>query len=71
MYLLFCFVWTLFPRMYPVTTEILNFPGPITIVILLLALLDCFAAGKRRFDVPKPPYTIEIQERDNVKNASD
>lgn len=48
-FLIYCLIWTPFPTMYPVTAENMNYAGPITIAVILVALADWFNTGKTRF----------------------
>jgi hypothetical protein len=51
-YIVFIIIWTPFPPVRPVTKDTMNYAGPITIGVILIALLDWFTSGKRRFTVP-------------------
>lgn len=62
-FLTYCLIWTPFPTMYPVTAENMNYAGPITIAVILLALLDWFTSGKKRFKIPNQDVNnIELYE---------
>lgn len=69
-YLIYITFWTAFPIMYPVVTSTFNFAGPIFIGVLLLALLDWFTTGKKRFQVPVGEYDIEMEGDGNSGKVS-
>lgn len=66
---LYSIIWTPFPPIYPVTSETMNYAGPITIVLILLALADWFTTGRKRFAVPTSTYTIEMEEYEESKKT--
>lgn len=51
LFLTYIMVWIPFPTMLPVSSRTMNYSGPITIAIILLALADWFTTGKKRFTV--------------------
>lgn len=64
-----CF-WMSFPVSYPVTAETMNWAGPIFVGVVLLALLDWFTSGEKRFVVPTGTYNIEMQNTKDSDRAS-
>lgn len=55
-FLCYCCVWVPSPTMHPVTSETMNYAGPITVGIILIVLLDWFTTGKTRFRVRTPDF---------------
>lgn len=51
-YALFVLMWLPLPPYRPVTWANMNYGGPVIGLIILLALLDWFISGKKRFKVP-------------------
>lgn len=50
----------------------MNYAGPITIAIILIALADWFTTGKKRFTVPTGSIVIpdyEMEEQEDKKKA--
>lgn len=73
---LYCVVWMPFPPVKPVTSQTVNYAGPITIGVVLLAMLDCFTNGKKRFKVPTSKYSAEMavfgkNNKNDRENRSD
>lgn len=58
LYIVYILIWTPFPPARPVTAETMNYAGPITIAIILIALADWFSTGKKRFKVPTGSIVI-------------
>ena len=51
-FLVFIIIWLPFPPFLPVTGPNMNYAGPIFLAVVLLALVDWFTWGKKRFSVP-------------------
>jgi hypothetical protein len=68
-YILYILIWTPFPPSRPVTAETMNYAGPITIGVILIALADWFTTGKRRFKVPTGTIVILDEELEIDKKA--
>lgn len=49
---IFIIIFLPFPPIQPVTAVNMNYAGPILVGILVLALVDWFASGRKRFEVP-------------------
>lgn len=56
--------------MYPVTSANMNYAGPITIALIVIALVDWFTTGKKRFEVPTGQYQIEMEDHAEVKGSN-
>ncbi|OAL49105.1 amino acid transporter [Pyrenochaeta sp. DS3sAY3a] len=52
LYLVYVIVFLPFPTVRPVTRLTMNYAGPIMLGAILLALLDWFTTGRKRFKVP-------------------
>jgi len=67
-FLIWCLWFIPFPSYYPVTSDNMNYAGPITLGVIALCLLDWFTTGKKRFRVPTQDFNnIELydaQEKD-------
>ena len=48
----FIVIFLPFPSMQPVTAANMNYAGPILAAVLVLALVDWFISGRKRFQVP-------------------
>ena len=57
MYLIYVITWMPFPQLLPVTKDNMNYAGPICGGVIILALLDWFISGRKRFKVPLKNYT--------------
>lgn len=66
----YCAFWFAFPTMYPVTSNTMNWAGPVLIAIILAALGDWFTTGKTRFKVPVGEYDIEMEDDMDRKSGS-
>lgn len=56
--------------MYPVDAQNMNWAGPITLAVILLALLDYFTGGKTRFKVPSENFNnIEMYDQQELEEA--
>lgn len=51
-YGIFIAIWLPFPPAVPVDAVSMNYGGPVLGFVILLAILDWFIGGKRRFSVP-------------------
>lgn len=51
-YILYMLCWLPFPPERPVTTKNMNYAGPITLGVVVIALLDWVTTGRKRFTVP-------------------
>ena len=49
---IFIIIWLPFPSARPVTAANMNYAGPIIIAIFIIALVDWFISGRKRFEVP-------------------
>lgn len=58
-FLVFIIIWLPFPPYLPVTGENMNYSGPIFGFVLLVALIDWFVWGHKRFTVPKNRSVFE------------
>jgi len=58
-YLLYVVMWMPFPTILPVTAANMNYAGPVFLVILFGALLDWAISGRKRFEVPITPTSVE------------
>lgn len=56
-YLVFVVIWMPFPHILPVTGLNMNYAGPVFGAVLLIALLDWFISGRRRFRITVNPET--------------
>jgi amino acid transporter len=55
LYLVYVAVFVPFPASRPVTNLTMNYAAPIFICAVLLALMDWFVRGRKKFDVPTLP----------------
>ncbi|KAK1673623.1 amino acid/polyamine transporter I [Colletotrichum godetiae] len=55
-YLIYVVLWMPFPQILPVTKDNMNYAGPIFGAVLLGALIDWFASGRKRFQMPLRKY---------------
>ncbi|ETS79317.1 hypothetical protein PFICI_09170 [Pestalotiopsis fici W106-1] len=55
-YLLFMVTWMPFPSVLPVSSDNMNYAGPIFGGIIVLALGDWFLSGRKRFQMPVKVY---------------
>lgn len=69
-FVLYSITWVSLPIFYPVTAETMNFAGPITIVVLILALADWFTTGKYRFKIPISQHEMDRFEDDGIRMSS-
>jgi amino acid transporter len=70
LFIVYILIWTPFPPERPVTAETMNYAGPITIAVVLLALVDWFTTGKNRFKVPTGSIVIlEMEDKADKKKA--
>jgi hypothetical protein len=51
-YLVYVIVFLPFPTVRPVTKLTMNYAGPVTLGVIVLALVDWFTTGRKRFKVP-------------------
>lgn len=58
-YAVFVLIWLPFPPYMPVTSENMNYGGPMMGGILILAVLDWFISGRKRFHVPTENVSIQ------------
>ena len=54
-YCIFVIIWLPFPAMLPVTAANFNYAGPIMFAVIVIALIDWFVSGHKRFQVPTDP----------------
>ncbi|OCK96679.1 amino acid transporter [Cenococcum geophilum 1.58] len=54
-YCIFVIVWLPFPAILPVTAANFNYAGPIMFAVIVIALVDWFVSGHKRFQVPTDP----------------
>ena len=54
-YRIFVIIWLPFPAMLLVTAANFNYAGPIMFAVIVIALVDWFISGHKRFQVPTDP----------------
>lgn len=69
-YAMYCVFWMPWPPLYPVTSKTMNYAGPITIVVIILAVLDWFTSGKKRFSIPQSQYSTEMDDYTDSSNSA-
>lgn len=58
-YAIFIAIFLPFPPFLPVTAKTMNYGGPVMGFVILFALADWFISGKKRFQVPVNPVSME------------
>jgi len=61
MYLIYVVIFVPFPASLPVTSLTMNYAAPIFLGAVLLALIDWFVRGRKKFSVP----TLAIEYADD------
>lgn len=61
-YLTYVAIFVPFPVARPVTELTMNYAAPIFIGAVLLAFMDWFVRGRKKFDVPTIPLESEVDE---------
>ena len=51
-YLVYVIIFVAFPASRPVTSLTMNYAAPILIGFLLIAIVDWFTRGRKKFEVP-------------------
>ncbi|KAF2747896.1 amino acid transporter [Sporormia fimetaria CBS 119925] len=59
--------WAAFPSTSPITSDNMNYGGPVFIGLLTLCIGDWFRSGKKRFVVPTGKYAIEMAGQEEVE----
>ncbi|KAF2750152.1 hypothetical protein M011DRAFT_492433 [Sporormia fimetaria CBS 119925] len=55
-FILYSIAWMPLPQTWPVTSETMNYSGPIFLAVILGAIVDWFTTGKKRFQMPVRKY---------------
>jgi len=61
-YAIFIALFLPFPPFLPVTAVTMNYGGPVMGFVILFALADWFISGRKRFQVPVNPESMEMVE---------
>jgi choline transport protein len=61
-YAIFIAIFLPFPPFLPVTSVTMNYGGPVMGFVILFALADWFISGRKRFQVPVNPVSMEMVE---------
>ena len=64
-YAIFIAIFLPFPAFVPVTAVTMNYAGPIMGFVILFALADWFVSGKKRFQVPVHPVSMELEQSES------
>ncbi|KAH7384613.1 amino acid/polyamine transporter I [Pyrenochaeta sp. MPI-SDFR-AT-0127] len=62
-YLVYVIIFIPFPTVRPVTSLTMNYAGPVLLGIIVIALLDWFTTGRRRFRVPTTAFESGEDDR--------
>ena len=60
-YLVFIVIWLPFPPFLPVTWSNMNYAGPIVGAVIIIAIVDWFIWGHKRFSVPMEKSVFAVQ----------
>jgi amino acid transporter len=60
-YLVFVIIFLPFPTVRPVTKLTMNYAGPMILGVIILALVDWFTTGWKRFNVPTDAIEADVE----------